>query len=230
MSPPHVLPAESRATFESWQTVRAQFPLSPSLIHLSGFFLASHPTPVRNAIERHRDGLDADPLGYWMEHEAKQEVKVLQAASDYLGTGLTEIALTDSTTMGLGLLYGGLLLRPGQDILTTAHDHYSTETSLRLRAERTRAQVRRVVLYEQLGTASKAELVHNLIKHIRPETRIVAVTWVHSSTGLKLPIRDMAASIQVINAQREQPARVIFCVDGVHALGVEDFAYERCRM
>jgi len=178
---------------------------------------------VRNAIERHRAGLDADPLGYWMEHEARQEVRVLKAASEYLGTGLTEIALTDSTTMGLGLLYGGLLLRPGQDILTTTHDHYSTETSLRLRAERTGAQVRRIALYEQLGSVSKSELVHNLIKHIRPETRIIAVTWVHSSTGLKLPIHDMAATIQAINSQREESDRALFCVDGVHALGVEDF-------
>ena len=40
-----------------WQAVREQFPLSRDLIHLAGFFLASHPTPVREAIERHRAGI-----------------------------------------------------------------------------------------------------------------------------------------------------------------------------
>ncbi|OQW30352.1 MAG: hypothetical protein A4E19_10445 [Nitrospira sp. SG-bin1] len=209
--------------FKDWEDLRAQFPLSPQLIHLAAFFLASHPTPVREAIERHRAGLDADPIGYWVEHEEKQEAKVLRAAADYLGAHPTDIALTDSTTMGLGLLYGGLTVRTGQEILTTTHDHYSTETSLRLRAERTGTTVRQIPLYRSLKTLSRDELVDSLKRGISPATRIVAVTWVHSSTGLKLPIHDMALAIQSINRSRDEQNRIIFCVDGVHALGVEDF-------
>ncbi|HEY6639351.1 MAG TPA: aminotransferase class V-fold PLP-dependent enzyme [Nitrospiraceae bacterium] len=208
---------------DSWQDVREQFQLSPDHIHLAGFFLSSHPTPVRAAIERHRRGLDADPIGYWFDQEEKQEAAVLRAAADYLAVDPTEIALTDSTTMGLGLLYGGLTLREGQEILTTVHDHYATETSLRLRAERTGATVRQIPLYHSVKNVTRHELLDNLIKNIRPNTRIVAVTWVHSSTGLKLPIREMAQTIHKLNESRAEQDRVIFCVDGVHALGVEDF-------
>ena len=206
-----------------WQAVRDQFPLSRDLIHLAGFFLASHPTPVREAIERHRRGLDADPIGYWLAHEKEQEASVLRAAADYLGVSPTEIALTDSTTMGLGLLYGGLALQQDQEILTTTHDHYSTDVSLRLRAERTGATVRRISLYEELSTISRESLVKKLVGQVRDHTRIVAVTWVHSSTGLKLPIAEMAKALENINASRAEKDRIIFCVDGVHALGVEDF-------
>ena len=206
-----------------WQAVRDQFSLSRDLIHLAGFFLASHPMPVREAIERHRAGLDADPIGYWFAHEKTQEAAVLKAAAGYLGVGATEIALTDSTTMGLGLLYGGLALKADQEILTTTHDHYSTETSLRLRAERSGATVRRIPLYEDLRRVTHESLVETLVKAVGPRTRIVAVTWVHSSTGLKLPIAEMARAIQRLNALRADEDRVILCVDGVHALGVEDF-------
>src|SRR5262245_42273370 len=210
-------------TFDSWQAVREQFQLSRDFVHLAGFFLASHPTPVRAAIERHRRGLEIDPIGYWFEQEAKQEAAVLRAAADYLVVDPTEIALTDSTTMGLGLLYGGLMLRHNQEVLTTVHDHYSTETSLRLAAERTGATIRRIPLYDSLKNVSRLELLDNLIKNIRPSTRIVAVTWVHSSTGLKLPIQEMAQAIRKLNESRKEEDRAIFCVDGVHALGVEDF-------
>ena len=208
---------------DSWQAVREQFQLSGDFIHLAGFFLASHPSQVRAAIERHRRGLDADPIGYWLEQEEKQEGAVLRAAAEYLAVDPTEIALTDSTTMGLGLLYGGLSLREDQEILTTLHDHYATETSLRLRAEHTGARVRQIPLYHSLKNVSRIELLNNLIKNIRPNTRIVAVTWVHSSTGLKLPIHEMAQEIYNLNESRPEQDRVIFCVDGVHALGVEDF-------
>jgi isopenicillin-N epimerase len=209
--------------FDNWQAVREQFQLSRDYIHLAGFFLASHPTPVRAAIERHRRRLDADPIGYWVEQEEKQEAAVLRAAADYLEVDPTEIALTDSTTMGLGLLYGGLTLREGQEILTTLHEHYATETSLRLRAERTGVTLRQIPLYHSLKNVSRLELLENVIKNIRPNTRIVAVTWVHSSTGLKLPIHEMARAIHTLNESRAEEDRVIFCVDGVHALGVEDF-------
>ncbi len=220
-----VAPAEpsSSPDLNDWEEVRALFPLSRDLIHMAGFFLASHPTPVREAIERHRRGLDADPVGYWHEQEAKQEASVLQGAAEYLGVQPSEIALTDSTTMGLGLLYGGLTLKPGQEILSTVHDHYSTEVSLKLRAERTGTTLKQIALYETLNAVSSAELVDRLMRGITPRTRIVAVTWVHSSTGLKLPVRDMASALAKINADRDDSNRVMFCVDGVHALGVEQF-------
>jgi selenocysteine lyase/cysteine desulfurase len=213
-------PAEK---LDSWDSIRGQFSLSPDLVHMAGFFLASHPASVREAIERHRRGLDADPIGYWFEQEEKQEMAVLRAAAEYLAVDPTEIALTDSTTMGLGLLYGGLRLRKDQEIVTTIHDHYSTETSLRLRAERTGATIRRIPLYKSLKTVSRNELIDTLVRQVRPQTRVIAVTWVHSSTGLKLPIYEMATAIATINQARSEQERVIFCVDGVHALGVEDF-------
>jgi isopenicillin-N epimerase len=94
---------------------------------------------------------------------------------------------------------------------------------LRLRAERTGAIVRQIPLYHSLKDVSRLELLDNLIKNIRPNTRIVAVTWVHSSTGLKLPTQEMAQAIHKLHDSRAEQDRVIFCVDGVHALGVEDF-------
>src|SRR5947208_14991523 len=40
-------PAQLEPTSMSWEQFRASFNLAPDLIHMSGFFLASHPTPVQ---------------------------------------------------------------------------------------------------------------------------------------------------------------------------------------
>ncbi|MFO0775002.1 MAG: aminotransferase class V-fold PLP-dependent enzyme [Nitrospiraceae bacterium] len=207
--------------YDDWPAVRNAFLLDRRKIHMAGFLLSSHPTPVREAIERHRRGLDEDPAGYWNDREESAEAAVLGEAADYLGVSRTEIALTDSTTMGLGLLYGGLVLHEGEEILSTTHDHYSTEMSLRHRAARTGATFRQVPLYRDPQTVTGSELVDSLMQSIRPETRYVAVTWVHSSTGLKLPIRQMTDALATVNAAREPKDRVLLCVDGVHGLGVE---------
>jgi selenocysteine lyase/cysteine desulfurase len=133
---------------------------------------------------------------------------VREEAARYLGASAGGIALTDSTTMGLGLLYGRLRLPAGAEILTTTHDFFATHEALRLRGGR----VRRVQLYRDPARASVDEMVSSLTRALTPRTRLVAVTWVHSSTGVKLPVRALADALR---------GRALLAVDGVHGLGVE---------
>jgi isopenicillin-N epimerase len=205
-----------------WTVVRDQFALTRDYIHLGGLLLASHPVPVRAAIDAHRLGLDENPVHYLHEQGPGLEADVLRAAGEYLGANPRDIALTDSTTMGLGLLYNGLDLRPGQEILTTSHDFYATRESLRLKAARSGATVRRIDLYDRSDAASAEEIVQRIVGALRPNTRVVAVTWVHSSTGVKLPIRGIADVIAEANSGRDEGDRVLLCVDAVHGLGVEN--------
>ena len=192
----------------SWTSVRAQFAIPEGVHHLAGFVLATHPRAVREAIERHRRGLDADPYRYLHDHQRALEDSVRDGAARYLGAGAGEIALTDSTTMGLGLLYGRLRLPAGAEILTTTHDFFATHEALRLRGGR----VRQVRLYRSPASASVDEIVSSLTRALTRRTRLVAVTWVHSSTGVKLPIRALADAVR---------GRALLAVDGVHGLGVE---------
>jgi len=213
--------AASTTRLDDWTAIRDQFNLSRDHINLALLYLASHPKPVRDAIERHRQGFDQNPFGYHEENFQKEEQGACEAAARYFRVRPDEIALTDSTTMGLGLVYGALTLKPGQEIVSTAHDHYSTQESLRWRAERTGATVRRIRLYEKLDGVSEDEIVGNVVKALTPKTRLVAVTWVHSSTGLKLPIRKIADALAEANAKRDEGDRALLAVDGVHAVGVE---------
>jgi isopenicillin-N epimerase len=214
-------PAKPASDLSTWAGVRAEFPLSRDYIHLALMLLTSHPRTVREAIDRHRRGLDDNPVVYGLANFGKLEDAVRAAAADYTGGKPDEIALTGNTTTGLALLYGGLPLRPRQEILTTTHDHYVTYESLRLRALHTGAAVRRIPLYAVPEKATADEIVGNLVRGIGPRTRAVAVTWVHSSTGVKLPIRRMADALADVNKKRADADRVLLCVDGVHGFGVE---------
>lgn len=205
-----------------WTSVRDQFALTRSYVHLATFLLASHPRPVAEAIEKHRRAFDENPAGYWHEHFRTRDALLRAAAAEYMGGSPDFIALTDSTTMGIGMVYAGLHLEPGQEILTTTHDHYSTELALEYRSKRTGAKLVRVPLYDQSARASVDEIVSRMRKAITDRTRVLAVTWVHSSTGVKLPIQAMAAALAEVNASRDLNDRVLFCVDGVHGFGIED--------
>jgi isopenicillin-N epimerase len=123
--------------------VLEQFALSPDYIHLSALYIASHPKPVRDAIEEYRR-LDVEPVAYLNQQNLRRQQQVKGAAARYLSVAAAEIALTDSTTMGLGLIYNGLQLQPGQEALTTEHDYDVTHEALRTTAARTGAVVRHI--------------------------------------------------------------------------------------
>lgn len=206
---------------QDWSSVRDQFSLASDRINMALMLLASHPQKVKDAIERHRKGFDHDPVSYWEENRQLQET-VKEAAAKYIGASVDEVALTDSTTMGLGTLYGGLKLTADDEILTTTHDHYSTEKSLEFATQKNGASINRIILYKDAHTVTVDEVTANLKKAIGPKTRIVAVTWVHSSTGVKLPLRKMADVIEAANKSRNEKNRIYFCVDGVHGFGIDN--------
>jgi selenocysteine lyase/cysteine desulfurase len=198
------------------------FLLDPEYVNLATFLLASHPPPVREAIERHRRELDANAALYLREAEIALEDEARAAAADYLGAEPDEVALTDSTTMGLGLVYARLRLAPGDEVVTTEHDFYATHEALRLREGVDRATVRRIKLYDQPELASVDQIVSAVSSAVGPRTRCLALTWVHSSTGVKLPLGEIADAVAEANRGRGDDERVLLCVDGVHGFGVED--------
>lgn len=212
----------SASDLSTWPGVKEQFAVSSDFIHLASFFLASHPRPVRDAIENFRNGLDANPIGQVEQGPSNKPLFVENAIADYVGGKPEEIALTDSTTMGLALIYHGLPLRSGQEILTTVHDHYSHHESIRLASERAGSTFRKIKLFDDFSSISEGEIVARISKGITPKTRVVGITWVHSSSGVKLPIKSIAAAISEINKNRAEADRVLLVVDGVHGIGVED--------
>lgn len=206
-----------------WQEVRDLFALSADFIHMSALYVASHPRPVREAIEHYRRELDSHPVIYLNQQNRSRVNDVLDAAAAYFEVpDRNDIALTDSTTMGLGLVYNGLRLERGDEVITTTRDYYATHEALRLASERKGITVRKVPLYEDIGQVSEDSLTDALVKKIGPRTRALALTWVHSGTGLKLPIARICAALKEINARRDEKRQVLVVVDGVHGFGVED--------
>lgn len=214
--------AQSAEGAGGWGAVRELFQLSQNRIHMSAMLIASHPAPVREAIERHRAGLDADPVEYLEANDTRLTEAARAAAADYLGTHRSHIALTDSTTMGIGLVYAGLRLEAGDEIVTTEQDYFVTHEALRLAAARTGATVRRISLVEREETPDADSMVRRVVEAVTPSTRLVALTWVHSSTGLKIPAGRIGAALAGINAGRAENERVLFGLDAVHGFGIED--------
>jgi isopenicillin-N epimerase len=206
----------------TWEGVRAQFALDPAWMHFASFFIASHPAPVQAAIEGYRRAIDRNPFvavehGMFSEGADNLHVQVQAAVAEYLGARPQDVCLTGNTTTGLALVYHGLPLQAGDEVLCTTHDHYSHHESIRLAVARNGAGMRMIPLFEEAATATTDSIIDALLKGIGPRTRVVGLTWVHSSSGIRLPIREIAAALRA----RPGPP-LLLVVDGVHGLGSTD--------
>jgi len=197
---------------QDWESVRAQVLLDPALAQMAAFVLSPHTRLLEAAIADHRERLGRDTEDALVGRTEHEEA-VRRAAADFAGGTPDQYALTGSTTEGLAMIYGGLSLGPKDEVLTTTHDFFATEDSLRLLHLRTGARIRRIDLYDDPATATAGEMARRLLAAVTPRTRVVAITWVHSSTGVRVPVQRIAAGL---------PDGVHLCVDGVHGFAAVD--------
>ena len=123
--------------------------------------------------------------------------------------------------MGIGLMYGGLRLGPGDEVL----DHHPRLLLDRGVAcgcwrERTGATISQVTLYDDPAQATVDEMVGRLAAGITPRTKVVALTWVHSSTGVRVPVQEICAALDGLS--RVPRDQYVVCVDGVHGFSAVD--------
>jgi selenocysteine lyase/cysteine desulfurase len=213
---------------DKWTQLRQLFDQDPDYLHFANFLVTSHPRPVREAIERHRTTLDHNPgraMDWDLGETEKREQAVREWAGRYLKAKPEQIALTGSTTEGLALIYGGIHVRADQEILTTEHEHYATNYTLAYRQQKDGVKVRKLKLFDSSATVSVDEILTRIDKGIRPETRVLGMTWVQSGSGVKLPIGEIGKLVDQHNRQREEKDRILYVVDGVHGFGVDDLDF-----
>ncbi|WP_434681052.1 aminotransferase class V-fold PLP-dependent enzyme [Pseudomonas sp. R1-18] len=225
--------ATAQTSSDKWAGLRQQFDQDPSYIHFSNFLVTSHPRPVREAIEAHRAFIDRNPglaMDWDFQETERREAQVRSWAGRYLNARPGQIALTGSTTEGLAIIYGGIHVRPDQEILTTEHEHSCARAILEFRHQRDGTQVRRIRLFKDSATVSSDEILGNIARSIRPQTRVLGMTWVQSGSGVKLPIGEIGALVEDHNRERDEKDRILYVIDGVHGFGVEnlDFPDMKC--
>lgn len=211
-----------------WQYVREQFELDPDYIHIgSSQFISSHPKHIKEEIKKYQEYLDKNPTDYVEKNEKDFPDRGRSKAADYLGmSDPSHIALTDSATMGHGIIYTGLNIREGQEIITEEHNHFSQQEAVQRATARTGASFREIQIYQNLADVTEEEMVQRIIDEITEKTKVIGITWVHSDTGLKYPVSRLSKEVAAINEKRDQVDRILIVVDGVHGFGIETETFE----
>jgi isopenicillin-N epimerase len=205
---------------ESWEFFRQNYSLDQKLIHFSLAIHVPHSISLNKEIDQFRKMIDYNP-DLMRRERHKYTNSTLEAAAHYLGTDKNLIALTDSSTMSLALIFNGFEFCKDDEILTTNSEHYSLEKVCESTARKNKLSIKKINLKTEQSKYEKKQIISNVINNISDKTAIVALSWVNSRYGIKLPLSEISKEIENLNRSRDENKKIILCVDGVHGFGVE---------
>jgi selenocysteine lyase/cysteine desulfurase len=130
-------------------------------------------------------------------------------AARFFGCDLSEVVITNSTTSGMNAVAQGLRLSAGDRILITDQEHSGGLHCWKYFEKYYGAKIDTVAIPR--GEFDSAAILDRIKKAIDKRTKLISVSHVFSSTGLRMPIAEISALAR---------ANGVFCiVDGAQAAG-----------
>ncbi len=193
----------------NWSAIQEQFTLIQDITYLNNGSLGPCPRYVIDETVGAWNRLEQNPveLGYGsLLSEADQ---TREKVAKFLGCSMEEIALTRNTTEGMNAIAQGLNLREGQRVLTTDHEHPGGSVCWEYYQKRRGISIDRVNL--PVPPASADDIVRLFEQKLTQQTRVISVSHITYSTGLRLPIRKLADLAEAAGA--------LLVVDGAQGPG-----------
>lgn len=191
------------------ETIRRSLGLRDGLIYLNCGSLGPTPQYTRDVVFEAWRRLEEDPTneGFGSLLESMEEARKKAAA--FLGCGLDELAVTQSTTESMNAIAQGLNLQKGEHVLTTDHEHHGGRAGWDYYVRKVGIVLDEVKLPIPPKTAG--EIIDAFAQKLTPATRIISVSHVTYTTGLKLPVAGLAELAKAHGA--------LLVVDGAQAPG-----------
>lgn len=211
----HRSPQEVAQDESFWFHVQQAFNIDRSMVNLNNGGVHPAPRIVMDAVHRYLDFSNgAPPYNMWHILRPRKEL-IRKKLAKAFGCSAEEIAITRNVTESMQIALLGLDLKPGDEILTTAHDYPSMKNALYQREKREGIVVKTFNFpYPPENLGVLAELFK---ENITPKTRLILVCHITNLTGQIFPIRE------ICHMARDQGIDVV--IDGAHSFG--HFVYQQ---
>lgn len=200
---------------EFWRIVKSQYMIEPSQVWMNTGTYGPSLRDAHGMMHDVNDMLDSDFDNYVKAYGSgeKSTLRLAEALARYIGADIDEIALCKSATEGMSAVAAGLDFKPGDEILTTEHEHGAGHYPWLLAAKRHGAVLR----VEPLSGAalSPAEILDRFERAITPKTKVISFCHVQFSDGQVLPTKELCALAR--------SKGIISVVDGAQSIGMLDF-------
>jgi len=215
------------ASYDSayWSRIQEEFILDPELMHFNTGSLGATPKSIIDAINGFEYELEKDPVGnMWGGDLGKKLEMVREKAAEFIGADTDEMMLVRNTTEAMNLVASSLDLKPGDEVLTSNHEHGGGMVCWQYLARHKGIKVKFVELPPRVE--SKEQLLQMISDQITEKTKVCSFMHIDTITGMILPFKEIA--------EITRPKNILLISDGaqapgmlnvnVHELGIDAYA------
>jgi Selenocysteine lyase len=188
--------------------VEREFPRAfAGVTYLNAGSAGRKPNSVLDAVSAGWQHLNINPtLTTFLEEDWISSAR--NAAAKLFSVNVKNLLLTDNTTAGLQLIMQSFLKNPGDELITTDHEHGSVKTVIR-HLEETRGVVTR--MHSLDAGVSSNQFCLNILSSVSERTKLVLLSEIDCFTGWKPDLNTIVESLEMLD--------VPLLVDGAHSPG-----------
>ena len=209
--PVRLLPSPLEPDEAYWEMVRAQFLFRPGHVALNAANLGPSPREVVEARVEAGRKIDSDQSSQNRAEYGTSHNSVRERLAAYLGVTADEVAIVRNTSEANNTIVNGLTLEAGEEVLLWDQNHPTNNVAWDVRAARFGFTVRRFTV--PAAPASRREIVDLVLGSLRPNTRVLSITDVSNTSGIRMPSKELCA------ACRERG--IYIHVDGAQTFGAD---------
>ena len=194
----------------SASTEGAEYMFAPGLVYLNTASLGPTPRSILDEVLKAWTDLEMNPVvkAYGGTTIALAD-KTREVVAGFINCTADEVLLTRSTTNAMTIAGLGLELSRGDRVLTTDVEHEGGSAVWQHLEKRRGVGIDRVVIAPE--DYDMKAIVERFDRAITKQTRVISVSHVISSTGLRMPVNEIVALARSRN--------ILTIIDGAQAMG-----------
>ncbi len=203
-------PLSTSARSNSSPEEKSEYLFADGLIYLNTGTLGPCRRETIEESKKIWEELESLPLKFYGKWGAESLIeKTRTVAARFLGCDISEMMITTSTTNGMNSIAQGLGLKSGDRILTTDQEHGGGALCWSYFAKYHGVIIDTIPIPP--GENDAELILTRLSNAITPKTRVISISHIFSSTGLRVPVEKISALAR---------SKGILCiVDGAQAAG-----------
>jgi len=198
--------ASAKDEKDFWKKIREQFIFPDDYVYFNTGGIGAVPRPVLDMVEKSNIENEQYPKP---GHDEVRWLQVKKTCAPFFGPDVQpeEISLISTATEGINIILNGLMFNPGDEVITTYHEHVALNLPL-LNHVNIHGIVVKSIAPDTRSAAANVEAIRKLIT---PRTRLIFISHITTTTGQVFPLAEIG--------KLAQEMKILFAVDGAQALG-----------
>lgn len=189
--------------------IQKHFLLDPSIVFLNHGSFGATPKPVFREYQRWQAELEKQPVEFLGRRITALMAESRSILANYVGTHADNLVYTQNATIALNIIARSLDLKTGDEVLATAHEYGAIDRMWRFLAKE--LGFKYINQKTSIPIPAKEKFTEEFWAGVTPNTRVVCVSQITSSTALVLPVEEIVT--------RAREAGILTIVDGAHVPG-----------